>query len=91
MSGQAPTTAFLDRSPSRGFRLPQVELLRDREVLDAQARPRTCVPHGVDGCLRSVCQTMAEKVIRATSVCFGTRSQRANRRTLPRVAVQQAR
>jgi hypothetical protein len=40
-----------DRLSDAEFLAPTVELLRDCEVLDAQARLRTRVPHDVDGCL----------------------------------------
>lgn len=60
---RADEEAADDRFPDTGSSAPAVELLRDREVLDAQARLRTRVAHDVDGCLPSVCETRAEKVI----------------------------
>jgi len=59
---RADEEAADDRFSDTRSSAPAVELLRDREVLDAQACLRTRVPHDVDGCLDSVCQTMAEKV-----------------------------
>jgi hypothetical protein len=60
---RADEEAADDRFSDARSSAPALELLRDREVLDAQARLRTRVPDDVDGCLLSVCQAKAEKVI----------------------------
>ncbi len=52
-----------DRFSDAESSAPAVELLGNREVLDAQTRPRTRVPHDVDGCLLPVAQTVTEKVV----------------------------
>ena len=60
---RADEEAADDRFSDARSSAPAVELLRDGEVLDAQPRLRTRVPHDVDGCLHSVSETMAEKLI----------------------------
>jgi hypothetical protein len=72
---RADEEAADDRFRDARSSAPAVESLRDGEVLDAQARLRTRVPHDVDGCLHSVSETMAEKVIPS--------SERLHRHPLP--------
>ena len=60
---RADEEAADDRFSDAESSAPAVESPRDPEVLDAQTRLQTRVPHDVDGCLLPVSQTVTEKVV----------------------------